>query len=129
MRLRVSRLTTGLPRRARETVGWLTPARKAISKDVGFSAMNCGAGATPPTGDAIMLSPWDKSYCAVPTLFVGPGQRRNEINAKSTRWQLEEHDAVARQLHGSVSKRPFGQAVAGDRGAHRDSGQSHAGRH
>jgi hypothetical protein len=39
MRLRVSTLTTGLPRNARDTVGWLTPARNAMSKDVGFSCI------------------------------------------------------------------------------------------
>src|SRR3954447_11893503 len=34
MRLRVSSLTVGLPRKARDTVGWETPARYAISFEV-----------------------------------------------------------------------------------------------
>jgi hypothetical protein len=36
MRVRVSSLTNGLPRNARETVGCETPAKKAISKEVGL---------------------------------------------------------------------------------------------
>src|SRR5690349_6746458 len=53
MRLRVSRLTTGLPRKARETVGWDTPARNAMSKDVGFSCIDRGAlfNAAPSSGE------------------------------------------------------------------------------
>src|SRR5688572_30125961 len=43
MRLRVSALTDGLPRKARETVGCETPARYAMSNDVGFSCMNRAA--------------------------------------------------------------------------------------
>src|SRR5689334_10849788 len=34
MRRRVSSLTSGLPRRARDTVDWETPARWAMSKEV-----------------------------------------------------------------------------------------------
>lgn len=34
MRLRVSSLTIGLPRSARDTVGWETPARWAMSSEV-----------------------------------------------------------------------------------------------
>src|SRR5690349_5476720 len=53
MRLRVSRLTTGLPRRARETVGWETPARNAMSNDVGFSCIDRSAlwRAAPSSGE------------------------------------------------------------------------------
>src|SRR5690606_41949751 len=36
---RVSGLTDGLPRRARETVGWETPARWAMSSEVAFPRM------------------------------------------------------------------------------------------
>src|SRR4051794_24300727 len=55
MRLRVSRLTTGLPRNARDTVGCDTPARNAMSKDVGFSCIECGAFlSTAPSSGAIM---------------------------------------------------------------------------
>src|SRR6187551_1028338 len=58
MRLRVSRLTTGLPRSARETVGCETPARNAMSKDVGFSCIDRGAlwSAVPSIG-AMMHGP------------------------------------------------------------------------
>ena len=39
MRLRVSSLTIGLPRSARDTVGWDTPARWAMSSEVAFPLM------------------------------------------------------------------------------------------
>src|SRR6185369_14335123 len=55
MRLRVSRLTTGEPRRARDTVGWLTPARNAMSKDVGLSGIDCDASCAAPSGKGAMM--------------------------------------------------------------------------
>src|SRR5579884_2040387 len=39
MRARVASLTIGLPRSARDTVGWDTPARCAITSDVAFSLL------------------------------------------------------------------------------------------
>src|SRR5690606_2713487 len=39
IRRRVSSFTIGLPRRARDTVGWDTPARCAISSEVAFPRM------------------------------------------------------------------------------------------
>src|SRR6187431_3000566 len=58
MRLRVSRLTTGLPRNARETVGWDTPARNAMSNDVGFSCIERSAFlCAAPSSGAIMHGP------------------------------------------------------------------------
>src|SRR4051794_14849528 len=50
MRLRVSSLTIGLPRRARDTVGWETPARCAISSEVALPL--------------IVMAPWSQKYPA-----------------------------------------------------------------
>ena len=58
-----SRLTTGLPRSERETVGCETPARNAMSKDVGFSCIDRSAflDAAPSSG-AIMHGPIGEGY-------------------------------------------------------------------
>src|SRR5690606_10257964 len=44
IRCRVSALTIGLPRSARDTVGWETPARWAISREVALPRMVISAG-------------------------------------------------------------------------------------
>src|SRR6187200_264133 len=114
MRLRVSRLTTGLPRKARDTVGCETPARNAMSNEVGFSCMHRGVNFAAPSGSdharARRGKATARARCCVQTM-------------KSRRYKFKKSDTMAGQLQGSVSIAALGKTVSADCPAHLDTGQ------
>src|SRR6478736_6615590 len=114
MRLRVSRLTTGLPRKARDTVGCETPARNAMSNEVGFSCMNRGVNFAAPSGCDHARGRREKATararCCAQTM-------------KSRRYKFKKSHTVAWQPQGSVSKAALGKAVSANRSSHLDTGQ------
>src|SRR5436190_11995052 len=114
MRLRVSRLTTGLPRKARDTVGCETPARNAMSNEVGFSCMNRGVNFAAPSGSDHGRGRQGKATararCCAQTM-------------KSRRYKFKKSHTVAGQPQGSVSKAALGKSVSPNRATHLDAGQ------
>src|SRR5690349_19751135 len=104
MRLRVSRLTTGLPRSARDTVGCETPARYAISNDVGFSCIDCAANVSRRP-----LNCWDRSCTRASVKSYSAASRLRPVT-RSGLQELEECDTVARQTQGSAGKCALWQA-------------------
>src|SRR5690606_6311084 len=66
IRRRVSGLTEGLPRRARDTVGWDTPARWAMSREVALARVVIGTGSFEPATalQRADMMPWGPPYCA-----------------------------------------------------------------